>query len=125
MVCGTNVFSIVDLWKSRELGSREEGVRAATRHTPAEADMRLDVRALSLTCGFLGGLGLFCLTWWIIAFDGVTGDPTIIGRIYRGYTVSPEGSLIGLIWGFVDWMVGGAVCGWVYNTLAERVVFRA
>jgi hypothetical protein len=82
--------------------------------------VKLDVRAFSLACGLVGGLGLFFLTWWIIAFDGATGDPTIIGRVYRGYTISPLGSVVGLAWAFVDGMVGGAVFGWVYNAIAER-----
>jgi hypothetical protein len=68
---------------------------------------------------------LFFLTWWIIAFDGATGDPTIIGRVYRGYTISPLGSLVGLAWAFVDGMVGGAVFGWVYNAIAERMLVHA
>jgi hypothetical protein len=87
--------------------------------------VRLDVRAFSLTCGIVGGLGLFFLTWWIMAFDGASGDPTIIGRIYRGYTISPEGSIVGLIWAFFDGMVGGAVFGWLYNIIAEQVAVRA
>jgi len=28
-------------------------------------------------------LGLFSLTWWFIAFDGATGEPTLIGKLYR------------------------------------------
>lgn len=87
--------------------------------------MRLDVRAFALTCGIVGGLGLFLLTWWIMAFDGASGDPTIIGRIYRGYTISPEGSIVGLIWAFFDGMVGGAVFGWLYNIIVEQVAVRA
>ncbi len=59
--------------------------------------MKLNIKAFSLACGILWGLGLFCLTWWIIAFDGATGEPTLIGRLYRGYTISPIGSAIGLI----------------------------
>jgi hypothetical protein len=87
--------------------------------------VRLDVRAFALTCGIVGGLGLFLLTWWIMAFDGASGDPTIIGRIYRGYTISPEGSIVGLIWAFFDGMVGGAVFGWLYNIIVEQVAVRA
>jgi hypothetical protein len=60
-----------------------------------------------------------------MAFDGASGDPTIIGRIYRGYTISPEGSILGLIWAFFDGMVGGAVFGWLYNMIAEQVAVRA
>ncbi len=60
--------------------------------------MRLNLRAFSLTCGLVWGVGVFLLTWWIIAFEGATGDVTWIGRIYRGYDVSPVGSVVGLVW---------------------------
>jgi hypothetical protein len=66
------------------------------------------------------GLGLFCLTWWIIAFDGPTGEVTFIGRIYRGYSISPSGSLVGMAWAFFDGLIGGAVIAWLYNSLALR-----
>ena len=80
--------------------------------------MKLNVRAFALTCGLVWGTGLCLLTWWIIAFDGATGEPTLIGRCYRGYEISPLGSLIGLAWGFVDGLIGGAIFAWLYNCLA-------
>jgi len=79
--------------------------------------MKLDVKALALTCGLIWGLGLFFLTWWIIAFEGASGDKTFIGRVYLGYDISPLGSLIGLVWALVDGAVGGAIVAWVYNRL--------
>jgi hypothetical protein len=79
--------------------------------------MKLNVKALSLACSLTWGLGLFFLTWWIIAFEGASGDPTLIGRVYRGYTVTPLGSFIGLIWGLVDGLIGGAILAWLYNRL--------
>ena len=83
--------------------------------------MKLNVKAFALTCGIIWGLGLFALTWWIIAFDGATGEATLIGRLYRGYTISPLGSVYGLVWGFFDALVGGAVTAWLYNLLAARL----
>ena len=82
--------------------------------------MKLDVRAFALTCSLVWGLGLFVLTWWIIAFDGASTDPTFIGSIYRGYTITPMGSVIGLIWALADAFVGGAIFSWLYNLLASR-----
>ncbi|RME35057.1 MAG: hypothetical protein D6786_03100 [Gammaproteobacteria bacterium] len=79
--------------------------------------MKLDIRAFALACGILWGLGLFLLTWWIIAFDGATGEVTLIGRLYRGYTISPTGSVVGLVWGFFDGLIGGALFAWLYNRL--------
>ncbi len=42
--------------------------------------MKLNVWAFGLTCALIWGLGLFAVTWWIIAFDGQTGEMTMIGR---------------------------------------------
>jgi hypothetical protein len=44
--------------------------------------MRLSIPAFGLTCGLLWGFGLFLLTWWVIAFDGATGQATFLGHLY-------------------------------------------
>ena len=79
--------------------------------------MKLKVKAFALTCGLMWGFGLFFITLWIILFDGATGDPTLIGRVYRGYEISLTGSVAGLAWGLVDGCIGGAVFAWLYNFL--------
>ncbi len=84
--------------------------------------MKLNIRAFALTCGILWGLGLFFVTLWIILFEGSTGELTIVGRVYRGYNISMVGSLFGLLWGFVDGLVGGAIFAWVYNLFARKRV---
>ncbi len=53
-------------------------------------------------------------------FDGATGHTTVIGAVYRGYSVSPTGSFIGLAWGLVDGLIGGAIFAWLYNWLVGR-----
>jgi hypothetical protein len=80
--------------------------------------MKLNVKAFSLACGLIWGFGLFALTWWIMAFDGVTRETTIIGQLYRGFNISPVGSLVGLVWAFADGAVGGAIFAWLYNLIA-------
>ncbi len=80
--------------------------------------MRLNVKAFAWTCGLLWGIGLFLMTWWIIAFEGASGDKTWLGLFYRGYRITPMGSVIGLIWGFFDGLIGGAIFAWVYNAIA-------
>lgn len=82
--------------------------------------MKLRVDAFALTCGLVWGLGLFFMTLWIIYFDGATGEPTLIGRLYRGYDISYTGAAYGLIWGFFDGLIGGAIFAWLYNDLATR-----
>lgn len=76
---------------------------------------KLDPKAFGLTCGTLWGLGLFSLTWWRIAWDGSSDEPTPIGKLYRGYTVSPRGSVVGLVWAFFDALIGGVCFAWLYN----------
>jgi hypothetical protein len=79
--------------------------------------MKLNIKAFALTGGIFWGVGLFFLTWWLIAFGGATGERTFIGRIYLGYTVSPIGSVIGLIYAFADGLIGGAIFAWLYNKM--------
>ena len=80
--------------------------------------MRINVKAFGLACGLLWGLGLLLVTWWVIVFEGATGEPTVLGVVYRGYSLSVVGSIIGLVWGFVDGLIGGVVFAWLYNKLA-------
>ena len=82
--------------------------------------MKLNVKSCGLAFGFVWGIGLFVLTWWIIAFEGATGEVTIIGRVYRGYSISPAGSFIGLLWGFADGLIGGLIFAWLYNLLEGK-----
>lgn len=84
--------------------------------------MKLNVRAFALTCGLVWGLGLFLLTWWIIALNkGATGEVPFLGQVYRGYNISPLGSVIGLVWALADGAIGGAIFAWLYNLIAGRI----
>ena len=82
--------------------------------------MKLKVKAFALTCGILWAIGLFGLTWWLIADGELADEKTIIGHIYLGYRVSPAGSLIGLVWAFADGLICGAIFAWLYNVIATR-----
>jgi hypothetical protein len=83
--------------------------------------MTLNVKAFALTAGLFWGTGLCFIAWWIMLFDGATGEPTLIGQVYRGYSISPMGSLIGLGWGLLDGVIGGTVFAWLYNRIASRI----
>lgn len=82
--------------------------------------MKLNLKAAALAGGLIWGLGLFFMTWWIIAFEGQTGEQTIIGLVYRGYNISAMGSLIGLVWGFADGLIGGFIFAWLYNKFTSK-----
>jgi len=80
--------------------------------------MKLNIKAFALAFALVWGFGLFFITWWIIAFDGPSTNPVFIGQLYRGYQLTPMGSVIGLVWAFFDGWIGGAVFAWLYNRLA-------
>jgi hypothetical protein len=79
--------------------------------------MKLNVLAFGLACGLVWGLGVFCLAWWVMAFEGATGDLMGIGHVYRGFNISPLGSIIGLVWGLFDGFFGGLILAVIYNLL--------
>jgi len=80
--------------------------------------MQLNIKAFALTCGFLWGVGLFFLTWWLILLEGSSGDPTF------GYNISPSGSIIGFIWGYADGAIGGLAFGWLYNFIILKMAIK-
>ena len=86
--------------------------------------MKLNVKAFALTCAIIWGVGLFLLTWWIILLEGATGEVTFIGRMYLGYSISPIGSVYGLLWAFVDGGIGGAIFAGLYNMIASRITTK-
>jgi hypothetical protein len=82
-----------------------------------EVNVKFNVKAFALACGLLWGFGLLLITWWVIIFEGATGELMGIGRVYRGFDISPLGSVIGLLYGFVDGLIGGAIFAWLYNRI--------
>ncbi len=83
--------------------------------------MKLNVSAFALAFGIWWGAGLFLLAWWIMWVVEPLGSPTFIERVYIGYEFTPVGSVIGLLWGFVDGLIGGAIVAWLYNLVAARL----
>jgi hypothetical protein len=81
--------------------------------------MKLNIKAFALACGLMWGIGVFGLAWWIMMFEGATGEVPFLGHLYRGFNISPLGSVIGLIWAFFDGLIGGAIFAWLYNKLAS------
>jgi hypothetical protein len=82
--------------------------------------MKLNVRAFALTAAIVWGIGVFLIPWWGILW-GVRGESVpLLGILYRGFTFTPLGSLIGLIWAFPDGLVVGLLFAWLYNRLTGR-----
>lgn len=83
--------------------------------------MKLNVWAFAIAGAILWGLAVLLVTWWIILFEGQTGEVTMLGHIYRGYNISIAGSFIGLVWALVDGFIGGLIFAWLYNLLVRCI----
>jgi|ETN07SMinimDraft_1059922.scaffolds.fasta_scaffold110288_2 hypothetical protein len=77
--------------------------------------MNLNIKAMAIAFGLVWGISLFVITWCIILLEGSSDTTTFIGKFYIGYSLTPVGSLIGLMWGIIDGAIGGVMFGWLYN----------
>ena len=82
--------------------------------------MKLNIKAFALSCGLFWGFALFVMAWWLILLEGNAPEPCWLNRMYPGYTMTPVGSIIGLVWGFVDAGIGSLIFAWLYNLLADK-----
>ena len=71
----------------------------------------------TMTLGLTWGVLIFVTTWWLIYRQELVGQPTFIGQIYPFYTVSPFGSILGLLYGLGDGCIVGFAFSWLYNRL--------
>jgi hypothetical protein len=81
--------------------------------------MKLNVKAFALTCGILWGLAVLLITWWLLIIGAPGKQISNIASFYFGYSYSWFGGVIGLLWGFVDGLICGAIFAWLYNKLAK------
>ncbi len=81
--------------------------------------MKLNKIALGLSIGILWGIILFVATWVIYLRGGTMEHLGLMNRFYPGFTVSPAGSFIGLVYGLVSGIIGGWILGALYNTFSR------
>ena len=80
----------------------------------------MSIRAAGLTAGIIGAAAMFFVAWWLMLIGNAEGPVTLFERIYIGYSFTPMGSIIGAIWGFVDWGIAGALFAWLYNLINKK-----
>ncbi|HHN65843.1 MAG TPA: hypothetical protein ENK09_10830 [Nitrospirae bacterium] len=83
--------------------------------------MKLRPLYLGASIGIVWGGSLF-ITTWLSYFTGY-GElflKTMAQSIYPGYSITPLGSFLGLVYGFIDGLVSGAIVAFIYNRLIER-----
>lgn len=85
--------------------------------------MKLHTMAFALTAGILWAIGVFLFTWWMILLgDGAIGERVpIFSDMYLMYRITPMGSIVGMLWGFLDGAIGGLVFAWMYNFLVMKM----
>lgn len=85
--------------------------------------MKLDLKALALTCGIFWGALLLILSLGDMIWSGYGEEILeIAASIYPGYD-GPAGvgpMIIVTLYGLVDGMIGGFIFGWLYNSFAAR-----
>ena len=84
--------------------------------------MKLNVRALCLTCGVLWGFVMFLTNVLYAIYPGYGFEfLSAISSIYPGYF--PGGIIgvaLGTFYGFIDGAIFGLLLAWLYNKFAGR-----
>ena len=70
----------------------------------------LSIRSVALTTGIFGASAMFLLPWWLIIIGNSDGPTTLLERMYIGYSFTPLGSVIGAVWGFIDFALPSGPC---------------
>ena len=81
--------------------------------------MRIKPLALGLSLGIVWGCALFATTLlcYFTGYGKLLLD-VLAGSIYPGYAISPLGSVLGFMYGFIDLTIMGTMVGWIYNRIA-------
>ncbi len=83
--------------------------------------MKLSIKGLALAFGMSWGACLFLWTllnavtdiqWGVDALDLMAG-------MYPYFEVTVPGAFVGLVAGFVDGLIGGALIAWLYNKFTK------
>lgn len=90
---------------------------------------RLDITALAVAAGVVGGFLLFCATAWLLmrgAPPGMHIGPHLglLANYLPGYSVSWPGSVIGLVYGAAGGAAIGALFGILWNMVHYVYMLR-
>lgn len=79
----------------------------------------LNAKGLGLAGGVLWGLAMFIFTVISIYTGYGTMWLALMADVYPGYDITFTGSIIGLIYGFIDGFVGLFILAWLYNKFSS------
>jgi hypothetical protein len=77
----------------------------------------LKVLPLAVAFGVCWGLGMIFVSWisWWTTNDYGDAFIKLFASVYIGYKADFWGGIVGFLWGFLDWFIGGLIIAWVYN----------
>ncbi len=82
---------------------------------------KLSVRGLSLGLGVLCALIMLVWGLMVIWFGLWTEVVPTVASFYKGFDPTTYlGILIGMVYGFLDGLIGGALIAWLYNFFARK-----
>ena len=120
-----------DLWSVNTDQEYHEEVREAATETHdleemlqqvlPEVFVKIDSTALGVSFGVTTGLMLFLATLALVVKGGVTVGPTLalLGQYFPGYSVTPLGSVLALVYGFAV----GLGLGWGFAVIRNGATF--
>jgi protoporphyrinogen oxidase len=96
-------------------------VAEVLRDAIAQAFPKLDRVAFGLSLGVAAGMLLFLATLILAIEGGEVMGPNLglLSQYFPGYSVTPAGSLLGLVYGFTSAFIGG----WLFAFLRNAAVF--
>lgn len=86
----------------------------------ASKGARLSLLSLGLAFGITWGLCLLFLGILAWLWDWGMLFVHVIGTVYIGYAPTPLGSVIGLVWGFIDAFIAGVIIAFLYNYFSKK-----
>jgi hypothetical protein len=97
-------------------------IRRRTDVIVRAAFARIDIAALAITAGAVGGFVLFLATAWLLLRGAPPGAQVgahlrLLAHFLPGYSVSWGGSMVGLMYGFLIGFGSGAVVGTFWNLI--------
>ena len=77
--------------------------------------MKLKPCALGFSLGLLWGAAMLLVSWFGWWFNWGEAFTNTMGSVYLGMAPTFVGGIFGLIWGFVDFFIFGALIALIYN----------
>ena len=81
--------------------------------------MKMNVKAFALALGVLWSVSVLLMGLLAMVCSWALPFVDAVSVIYRGYTATVVGSVIGAVWAFFDGFIGGFFFAWLYNKFSK------